>query len=1597
MPYRIGLSDGSRSISGLRLRGAAVVAAWLAIACGNHDPAPRPTLRTGAGKLPVDPAIVCSSTLPTELTLHGAGFFRMPLHPLRGVGITLPSVDLVASSTQGKSVTAEPLRFSGHPGESNFSHLSWQSDTRLGITLDADIDWGNGKHGALPTGVYDVSVENPSGAQSDSALGALAVVTPPSLSVVTPGIVCLADGGRALTLQGASLLVIEGQLGELLLGDGGQVTPLLALDDCNDLHHGVLETRSCSRASVWLADTAGAPGYPTLSLRHPRMPTCASEPTLNLRVVPAPAITRVAPVLGCIAHGEQTFTIDGSGFLEIDGRAPRVLVGGTAVSAKLATCTELPTIGHAVRSCGSLTITVPPGGVPTGNAELVVTNPEPAGCSVSSIATLTLAPPPVIEDVQAATVCLGTASRTVEIQGSGFLTVDGVVPVVQIGEHSVASTAITPSECRPLGVYGMDVQSCARLGVSLTGSDWVPGAWSLSVTNPDPARCQAASPEAFTVVSGPTLASAAPAFACSDGAESLITLTGTNLYEVDAVPPSVTFDGASASVRTIDNCNSLAGQRRSDIRSCSTLEVVVPKGALLPGRPKIVVTNPAPIGCEATTDTLVSVPPLLAITSAEPSNLCVSAAPDSSVTLHGSGMLQVDGNDFSLSVAGKTIIPSQPPVCAPVEGMTGLSACTSVTFVFNPAPINDTSRALPSSLPIVVNNPVPNCNVAAPDAFRVVRTPRLGSVTPNQVCSDVSDTRLTLRGDDLAVGAGVIARNRATGALWQGAATTLSAQELSVDFPYGLPEGAWDLTVNNAQGCSQTLEQAIGVESSPKPFWMDPPTLYQGMDTDVTVFASGLQANADKIELVDAQGVATILTGESPRHAGRISTRVPKNLAPGSYDLRVSSRGCVGVMSGAVSITATRTIALAKAEPSAVSPTLPTTITLSATDPLPVGQTGFQGDPRVYLMPTGTTEAPVVLRAVRVQDPYTLEAVVPEMTRAGKYDVIVVNRSGEVGVLSTAVAVSVEEPPTISGVTPSTIVSANGASATILGRHFQTSGTHSVNLWCKDLNSVETRVTAQVGQVTNSSVVFTVPAAPSTNTQCTVELVHSTGATAKYDSISFRATSGEVAAWKLSSNSLVEPRRGLSLIALRPDATHRYLYALGGDNGSVSLNATPSSRGTPKTSVEFAPIGVQGDLGSWTLQRNSLAVPRTQAGVVAVERFVYLVGGHDGTSATKTLLRAQVLDPLAGPEIRDIDAELGDFIRGLEGGRWQYRVAAVYPDDDPNNPSGQSLPGDLLTLEVPRTPQRILVKLTWPKSGNVSKYRLYRSASPGGELGRLANENRITCGPSDCQFVDDGSLDVNAAERPLPPGSLGTWKPMGSALNTAREGLAAVAVADPQNAGRWYLYAFGGRNQSGAELSSYEWARVDIDATSGNQTLSAFSAPPKTIGKPKSDLAAWVVDKSSLGFLATSARVFVYVGAGSSAGSATDELAHGYLPGPNAGELVSVDPARLDLETLTQRAVASGAGSTGSWLYLFGGIQSGARAESKAPWAKLDPGGSPVNAPVLTTTWFPGDQSPLNAARAYLGSAQDGATFFVAGGYVSSAEPAARSVEYAIR
>ncbi|HEX2677554.1 MAG TPA: hypothetical protein VHM19_12965, partial [Polyangiales bacterium] len=373
-------------------------------------------------------------------------------------------------------------------------------------------------------------------------------------------------------------------------------------------------------------------------------------------------------------------------------------------------------------------------------------------------------------------------------------------------------------------------------------------------------------------------------------------------------------------------------------------------------------------------------------------------------------------------------------------------------------------------------------------------------------------------------------------------------------------------------------------------------------------------------------------------------------------------------------------------------------------------------------------------------------------------------------------------------------------------------------------------------------------------------------------------------------------------------------------------------------------------------------------------------GGHDGTSATNTLLRTQILDPLAGPEVQDLDASLGDGKKGLGKGLWFYRVSALFPASDASNPSGESLAGELLPVQLPDRDEKIWLTLTWSTVPGASGYRVYRSPAAGASADALELVGEVGSG-STLSFTDKGATSM-ASVTPLPAGSLGTWHAVDGArcndsdcqLGTAREALATVAIANPADATQYFLYAFGGRDASGTYLDTYELATVHV-ASDGSQTVDDWTAGSDTLSSPRAELGVWVMDRddsSTIRNSGTPGDVWVFVGGGRTSAVAHDRgIEAGLLQTDGTlGTFTATDPLKGDL-------AGFGAGAANNQLYTFGGIAGASDGTSASLCAG---GGGCAALPDLQ----PGAFNALGSAttqRIYGGSAQESAFFFLAGGH----------------
>ncbi|HKU39473.1 MAG TPA: IPT/TIG domain-containing protein, partial [Polyangiales bacterium] len=859
-------------------------------------------------------------------------------------------------------------------------------------------------------------------------------------------------------------------------------------------------------------------------------------------------------------------------------------------------------------------------------------------------------------------------------------------------------------------------------------------------------------------------------------------------------------------------------------------------------------------------------------------------------------------------------------------------------------------------------------------------------INPTDLCSDVPTVfSVTGTGFDPAARASV-------DGVTSTAVKFVSATELEVTMP-GLSPGMHSFTVTNAGTCSATRPSALTVDPSPIVFFVDPPVTYAAIPVEVTIFTSGLSSAATKVELV-RDAMREELTFSSSGRPNKILAQVPANLAAGAWDVVVTNAGgCPGTLPGGLTVTDTLTDTLVSSiKPSYASTTEDTAVTISGM--------GLSAVPRVYLTASGSSGSAKALRAVEVkQGGGAVTAVIPNGFAPGAYDLLVVNPDGKVDVLDDGVTITADKPPVVTSVTPASLpANASGRSVTIAGTGFK-SGL-SVELDC--LTTGGTRTTVPTTEMAPSgdgkSVVVSItmsmatPAAVDAGSVCLVRLTNSDGAFFEYSAFSVTNSSLNLAPWT-SAPDLQIARRALSLVAGRPTATSRYLYAIGGDSGTGNQ---PATRGTSVfDSVEASQVDVFGAMSDWSVQRNHLVAPRTAAGAASIGRFVYLLGGHDGTSATNTLLRASILDPLAGPEISDIDAALSDGTKGLSKGLYYYRVSALRPSGDLGNPGGETLGGELLPVQLPERTEKIALTLKWSEVAGAHGYRIYRSPQPNAAADSLQLLGEITCGaaadscnctsdPSRCRWLDEGAA-TQASGTPLPAGSLGVWHAVNGSrctsgdclLGSAREGAAVTAIENPANASQWFLYAFGGRNASGTYLDSYEVATISI-ASDGSQTVADFAPGSDTLAVPRADFAVWVMSKHNSNVIATSGTpddVWVYAGGGRTTGDATNNTLEAGKLGAS-GILNSF----VATDSLNGALVGFGNGASNDQLYTFGGISGNSDGTS----AQLcDGSGSCGALPDLK----PGAFNALGAAttrRMFTASTQESAFFFVAGGHDGS-------------
>lgn len=1212
-----------------------------------------------------------------------------------------------------------------------------------------------------------------------------------------------------------------------------------------------------------------------------------------------------------------------------------------------------------------------------GLHDVHVTNPD--GMRAASFSGgLAAVPRPTLTAVAPDLACDAEEDRTVVLTGTGLLHVGALLPLVEVGGQTLAVAHV--DGCVPVpGVHAEGaVTSCTSATFVVPKGRLAPGVYPLTLTNPAPADCVSTEAVALTIAPAPTVATIAADLICDAQEDRTLVVTGTGFLRFGALKPTVRLGPAEFVPSSLDGCSPMTGPPLAEgaVSTCTSLTVVVAKGALADGDHALVVTNPDPAGCHSLESVGLHVAPPPTLTLVAPLAIC-DAQGDQTLTLTGTGLLRVGAALPRVSIGSVAVTPSGVSGCVAVAGTFAEGAVQTCTAVLVTVP---KSTLAAGSFPVTVRNPDPaGCASTETVPLTVDLPPVVTGVAPATVCSGGGTVRVNGQG---LRAAGFVTLTAAGQAPLQSTALAANAggTQLTATFgSAGLPGTVYDLAVDNGDGCSDPApHRPVTVVAGPIAFLADPEVAYNGINTRVTVYATTLAQPlpAGAVTLVPAGQAAPVIQLAWTAVAGRsnrVQVVVPAGLAAGAYDLQLNdATGCQTRLASALLVTDALTVALRSVTPPFGEQASETSVTiLRDTQAPPPAGAPFVATPRVFLNPTnpGPADVAIQVESVSFVDGDTLTAVVPRQQPARAYDLIVVNPDGSVGLLPSAYTVQVAPPPNIASVTPSSIVAASGQVVKIAGRNFTGS---TVTLACADAQGDPVSANANTGLLTCLGASCTQQATLDGSTLpsgslCVVRVTNADASYADYSAVGVTGASLNLPGTK-AGTSLSVGRRALVAAAGNATASARFLYAIGGDGG-------PAAASAPFGSVEFATVDLFGKIGAWRTQRSTLRTARAFAASAVVGRYVYVAGGSDGTEPLASAERAMILSPREVPEL-DVE-DLVPAAAGLDPGHYTYRVAATFLASDPDNPSGESLPSDAFVVRVPSFgDRRIQVVLSWTAPvdvlgtplPNVAGYAVYRTPVADGPSG---SEVRVAMvGAGTLRFVDDGSA-APGTQAPLPLGSLGRFAALPS-MGTARSGLAAAIAVDPANPQKVYFYGLLGLNGSNQALATYEYLPLTLDPN-GHQTVGSWTLGTQTSTQGRSQLGAWVVD-STVSSTVPAGSTYVFLGGGRLAGtSLSNKVEAGKVAA--GGDLGALSDTPKDFSS---SLAGYGVCAANNQLFAFGGASAGPSSGAKSASLVAPP-------PSLANNSWNSEGITLVDARYLMGSAVQSAFIFLVGGQTGAA------------
>ena len=1291
------------------------------------------------------------------------------------------------------------------------------------------------------------------------------VVEPPAIARADPPVVCAAHA-TPLTLHGTTFVThpSSGALPavrvELSSADVRAADVRLAglnASDCASLRVRRRDYRACAALGM----TATFPRHPaaesytaTFDVTNPAGPRAALGRVANgtcrtaarvVTVIPSPAVAAVAPGFLC-RGGANAVTLSGSYFVQArragapaDSVPSFALCGAAAAPvARVDACTDLPAAAgyDYIRSCGVVVAETDAAAcTPGAVAALALTNPAPGACPAEypDALRLPVTAPPAVDAVEPALVCAAGGHATVALRGSGFVTVDGAPPAVQLDGTDAPSVAA--DECTPHTVGETTVALCTRLTVGVpddagTGADDV-RAVALAVAAPDGSTCGARFANAVFYMPPPVVDSVEPAVLCHADVAQNVSLHGKFVAEQatsgggddddddDAFTVEIGPDATPAPATYLADCTEETVGGRV-FRACATLVFEVP-----PETPY----GPLALTVRGTCETAVAAErfahvPAPNVTGMSQRTVCRSAL--NVVTLTGAAFV---------ATAGRTVLPrvvlgdegvevSDVGVddCAPVRAdAPDFELCAVLRFT-----VNGAAFAAGATPALTVSNTAGGCGPAHVVAAMPVADAPTVADYGRALCAG-ADAAVRVTGAGFRAGAAEFLLRADDGTLLAANVSDVSATAFTASFAAGtVAPGTYHAVVRSAPQaeCTATgTETPVAVHRNDLALLAVAPAavVAPGGRRAQTVVLTARALDALPAALVLRSAARTLVYTPANLTAldgdpTRLALALPTDVAAGesfnaTLHAQTTCRTTRDALLAVLAETPTGTLSVAPRVVSAQADTL-VTITVDTGNR---DSTAFTADDVLDVTATSTDASDTavhVLEDVRVVGAAQVAARVGAgALAAGTYTVHVTRAAtGEHWAHDIDLTVLAAAPPRIDSVTPSLVDPRGTTQLHVRGAHFGAGVTTRAELRCRGGVVVPLAAPSVLGA---DELVLTVQAAPADHTACAVVVTGDDGALpATFGGLTL-ASDRTRPNWHLAK--FAHGVCGASAVTARA-GTRDFVYVLGGDRDAACAGAAPTA------DAHFAAVDAAGDglpTGrAWTAT-SALPTALAFAQAQVVGTYVYVLGGHSGVGALRTVHRAQVLQPADAPRLRS--ALRGALAGRLAPGHYLYAVTAVYRADDTHNPGGESLASNVAAVNVPA--ETAVPHLTWDALADpgVAAYRVYRAPLPD-PANSTATEPAfaLLAEVSKPEYDDLGSAEPDATRTPPPVGALGRWAVLGDQpLPTPRCAHAAAASTAAGAAGHHFLFAFGGTDgapeATGAALDSYESTLVAVTAGDG--------------------------------------------------------------------------------------------------------------------------------------------------------------------------------------